>query len=153
MDIKHHRALVLLALALGAGPGLGSAIVATIGPEKIDDVELNAKVAAEERNANHKLGPEQRQAILQALVNQRLLVARAKDEGLNKKDEVRRTVEDTERQILSNLVYEREVAEILGIPYERYTQAGMTPIAHFTGETFRPAERVPLDDITHWNGW
>jgi len=52
-----------------------------------------------------------------------------------------------------HLVYEREVAEILGIPYEEYTQAGMTPIGFYTGEGFRPAERVPLDTITHWNGW
>ncbi len=52
-----------------------------------------------------------------------------------------------------HLVYEREVAEILGIPFERYTQAGMTPIAYYTGDGFAPAARVPLDSITHWNGW
>jgi nitroreductase len=52
-----------------------------------------------------------------------------------------------------HLVYEREVAEVLGIPYDRYTQAGMSPIAYYTGETFKAAERVPLDSITHWNDW
>ncbi len=52
-----------------------------------------------------------------------------------------------------HLVYEREVAEVLGIPYEKYTQAGMSPIAYYTGEAFKAAERVPLDSITHWNGW
>ena len=52
-----------------------------------------------------------------------------------------------------HLVYEREVAEILGIPYEEYTQAGLTPVAYYTGDGFRPAARVPLDSITHWNGW
>ncbi len=52
-----------------------------------------------------------------------------------------------------HLVYEREVADILGIPYDRYTQAGLTPIAFHTGEGFQPAERIPLESITHWNGW
>lgn len=52
-----------------------------------------------------------------------------------------------------HLVYEREVAEILGIPYEKYTQAGMSPIAFFTGETFRPAARIPVDTVAHWNAW
>jgi nitroreductase len=52
-----------------------------------------------------------------------------------------------------HLVYEREVAQILGIPYEEFTQAGLTPIAYFTGEGFKPAARIPLDSITHWNGW
>jgi nitroreductase len=52
-----------------------------------------------------------------------------------------------------HLAYEREVAEILGIPPDEYTQAGMTPVAYYRGEGFRPAARVPLDTITHWNGW
>lgn len=52
-----------------------------------------------------------------------------------------------------HLVYEREVAEVLGIPFEEYTQAGMTPIAYFTGDGFRPAVRLPLADVVHWNGW
>ena len=52
-----------------------------------------------------------------------------------------------------HLVYEREVAEVLGIPYEQYTQAGLTPIGYFTGEDFKPAARIPLESISHWNGW
>jgi nitroreductase len=52
-----------------------------------------------------------------------------------------------------HLVYEREVAEILGIPYDQYTQAGLTPIAHHLGGDFRAATRVPLESVTHWNGW
>jgi nitroreductase len=52
-----------------------------------------------------------------------------------------------------HLVYERQVAEILGIPYDEYTQAGLTPIAYYRGEDFAPAARLPLESITHWNGW
>jgi len=107
---KNSRALPALALALTLCVGAGrAAVVASVGSEKIDDVELSAKVGAEEKNAGRKFNSEERAAVLQPLVNQRLLVAKAKDEGLQKKEEVRRAVEDTERQILSNLVYEREV--------------------------------------------
>lgn len=52
-----------------------------------------------------------------------------------------------------HLRYEKEVAEILGIPYERYTQAGLTPIAHTLGGDFRPAPRLPLEAIVHWESW
>jgi nitroreductase len=52
-----------------------------------------------------------------------------------------------------HLVYERECAEILGIPYEKYTQAGLTPIAYTLGTEFRPAPRVPLGSIVHHNTW
>ena len=52
-----------------------------------------------------------------------------------------------------HLQYEREVAEHLGIPYDRYTQAALLPVAYYTGDTFRPAERVPLESIVHWDAW
>jgi nitroreductase len=52
-----------------------------------------------------------------------------------------------------HLAYEREVAEILGVPYDEYTQAGLTPIAYYRGDGFKPAARVPLESIVHWDGW
>jgi nitroreductase len=52
-----------------------------------------------------------------------------------------------------HLQYEREVAETLGIPYDQYTQAALLPVAYFTGDTFRPAERIPLESIVHWEAW
>jgi len=52
-----------------------------------------------------------------------------------------------------HLVHEREVAEALRIPYEKFTQAGLTPIAYFSGTGFKPAGRIPLEGITHWDGW
>ncbi len=52
-----------------------------------------------------------------------------------------------------HLKYEEEVARELGIPYEQYTQAALLPVAYYTGETFRPAERIPLDQIVHWEHW
>jgi nitroreductase len=52
-----------------------------------------------------------------------------------------------------HLRYEREIAERLGVPYATYTQAALLPVAYFTGETFQPAERIPLDSIVHWERW
>ncbi len=48
---------------------------------------------------------------------------------------------------------EREVAELLGIPYDTCTQAGLFPIAYTKGTDFKPASRVPATDVTHWNAW
>jgi nitroreductase len=52
-----------------------------------------------------------------------------------------------------HLKYEREVAELLGIPYEKYTQAALITVGYFTGEDFKPAERLPLAPIVHWEEW
>lgn len=52
-----------------------------------------------------------------------------------------------------HLKYEREIAEHIGMPYERFTQAALLPVAYYTGETFQPAERIPLDSIVHWERW
>ena len=48
---------------------------------------------------------------------------------------------------------EREVAEVLGIPCEEYTQAGIFPVAYTLGTEFKPAQRRPARDVLHWNGW
>jgi nitroreductase len=52
-----------------------------------------------------------------------------------------------------HLVYEREAAEILGIPYERCAQAGLFPVAYTRGTDFKPAARKDLDSIVHWDAW
>ncbi len=51
-----------------------------------------------------------------------------------------------------HLVHERECAELLGIP-ENVTQAVLTPVAYYTGDGFRPANRMPARELTHWNTW
>jgi nitroreductase len=52
-----------------------------------------------------------------------------------------------------HLKYEREVAELLGIPYERYTQAVLLTIGFSTGGDFKPAHRIPLESVVHWEEW
>ncbi|GAB89447.1 nitroreductase family protein [Gordonia rhizosphera] len=51
-----------------------------------------------------------------------------------------------------HLVYEREVAQILGIPSTVH-QGVLLPVAYTKGTDFRPAPRRPLDDVLHLNGW
>jgi len=29
----------------------------------------------------------------------------------------------------------------------------LLPVAHFTGETFKPAKRLSVAEQIHWNGW
>ena len=48
---------------------------------------------------------------------------------------------------------ERKVADILGIPYENYRQAGLFPIAYTKGTDFKLAKRLPADQVTHWDSW
>lgn len=52
-----------------------------------------------------------------------------------------------------HLKYEREVAELLGIDYERYTQAALLTAGYGTADSFKPAERIPLDQVVHWEHW
>ena len=47
---------------------------------------------------------------------------------------------------------EADVAELLGIP-DDVTQTVLFPMAYFTGEDFKPAPRLPLSEVVHWNAW
>jgi nitroreductase len=51
-----------------------------------------------------------------------------------------------------HLPYEKEVAELLGIP-ANVTQAALLPVAYFKGDDFRPAHRVPARTLTYWDSW
>lgn len=51
-----------------------------------------------------------------------------------------------------HLMFEKEAAQILGIP-DHITQTALLPVAYFTGTDFKPAKRLPLDTILHWDGW
>jgi nitroreductase len=48
---------------------------------------------------------------------------------------------------------ERQAADVLGMPYDKYSQAGLFPIAYTKGTDFRPAKRLPAESLTHWNSW
>jgi nitroreductase len=51
-----------------------------------------------------------------------------------------------------HLRYEKEIGELLGIP-SQVRQGVLLPTAYYTGETFRPAPREPLDTVLHLDRW
>jgi len=52
----------------------------------------------------------------------------------------------------SHLYRRNEAAELLGIPHD-FAQACLLPVAYFTGDSFRPAHREPVESVTYWDRW
>lgn len=51
-----------------------------------------------------------------------------------------------------HLIYEKEAAQLLGIP-DYVVQTALIPVAYYTGTDFQPAKRRPAKEVTHWDGW
>ena len=52
-----------------------------------------------------------------------------------------------------HLQRERDVAEVLGIPYDEVQQVALSPVAYTQGTDFRPGRRKPESKFVHVNGW
>jgi nitroreductase len=52
-----------------------------------------------------------------------------------------------------HLRFEREAAEVLGIPYEDVMQVGLIPVAYTIGTDFKVAARQPMERVMHWETW
>jgi nitroreductase len=48
---------------------------------------------------------------------------------------------------------ERELADVLRVPYDQVMLAALIPLAYTVGTDFRPAQRIPRDHVLHWNTW
>jgi nitroreductase len=48
---------------------------------------------------------------------------------------------------------EPQVAEVLGVPHDQYTQVGLFPVGYTIGTDFKQAPRLDPAGITHWNRW
>ena len=55
-----------------------------------------------------------------------------------------------ERDASMHLARERDVAEILGLDYEKVAQAVLTPVAYTKGTDFQPAGRPAPDEVIRW---
>jgi nitroreductase len=51
-----------------------------------------------------------------------------------------------------HLHHRKEAAELLGIP-DGFAQACLLPVAYYTGDDFRPAQRRPVEEVTYWDHW
>ncbi|MEV4379773.1 hypothetical protein [Streptosporangium sp. NPDC049644] len=54
---------------------------------------------------------------------------------------------------LGPLRLEREAAQVLGIPYGKVMQVAFVPLTYTVGTDFKPARRVPMEEVTHWDRW
>lgn len=52
-----------------------------------------------------------------------------------------------------HLAYEKEAAEVLGIPYDQVQQTALIPVAYTKGTDFKAGKRKDLDEMLHWDGW
>lgn len=52
-----------------------------------------------------------------------------------------------------HLFYEREAAEVLGIPFDEVSQMALIPLAHTIGTDFRAGPREPLESFARWDAW
>ena len=52
-----------------------------------------------------------------------------------------------------HLMHEKEVAELLGIPYDDYMQVALIPMAYTKGTDFKPAYRPPVETVMHIDQW
>ncbi|MGO4749932.1 nitroreductase family protein [Streptomyces sp. 2MCAF27] len=48
---------------------------------------------------------------------------------------------------------ERELAQVLGVPYEEVMLAAFIPLAFTIGTDFKPAPRIPREEVLHWDRW
>lgn len=48
---------------------------------------------------------------------------------------------------------ERELAQVLGVPYEDVMLAAFIPLAFTIGTDFKPAPRIPREEVLHWDRW
>ncbi|WP_054813529.1 nitroreductase family protein [Nocardia arizonensis] len=54
----------------------------------------------------------------------------------------------------AHLAHEREVAELLGIPFDEVTQVALLPVAHLRPGSVSPARnRTPATELTGWDRW
>ena len=51
-----------------------------------------------------------------------------------------------------HLAFEKEAAEVLGLP-DDIVQTALLPVAYTLGSDFKPAQRPPVSEVTHWNSW
>ncbi|HET6590187.1 MAG TPA: nitroreductase family protein [Candidatus Nitrosocosmicus sp.] len=52
-----------------------------------------------------------------------------------------------------HLLFEKEAAELLKIPYEKVMQVALLPLAYYKGDSFKPAPRESVEKIIHIDSW
>jgi hypothetical protein len=50
-------------------------------------------------------------------------------------------------------MFEKDAADVLGIPYDDISQGALFPVAYTKGTDFKPGPRADLDAIIHVDTW
>jgi parvulin-like peptidyl-prolyl isomerase len=100
--------VVLFAAAALAAP-LRAETLASVGPEKITREEFDAAALQEAAARKHELSAQERGELLRSMVNQRLLVVEARRRKLDRDPAVKAALEETERRLLAEKLYQDEV--------------------------------------------
>ena len=53
----------------------------------------------------------------------------------------------------AHLTYERQMADLLGLPFDEVVQVALTPVAYTVGTDFTPTHRAPVEEFLHWDRW
>lgn len=53
----------------------------------------------------------------------------------------------------AHLAYEREVGDLLGVPFDEVTQLAMIPVARLLPGRDGPGRRTPAAEVTMWDRW
>lgn len=52
-----------------------------------------------------------------------------------------------------HLMHEKEIADLLGIPYDEFMQVALIPLAYTKGTNFKAAYRPPVETVMHVDSW
>ncbi|HUR50307.1 MAG TPA: nitroreductase family protein [Acidimicrobiales bacterium] len=52
-----------------------------------------------------------------------------------------------------HLMFEKEAADALGIPFDSVSQVALIPVAYTKGVDFKTAHREPVESVLHYDGW
>jgi parvulin-like peptidyl-prolyl isomerase len=111
MEAQMYKQMIVAgALLLAGSPALRAEDVAKVGGESISRDEFEAKAQFEEGNLKRKLSKQERVGLLKSIVNQRLLVAEAKRQKLDRDPAYKAFLAETERKALADRIYDAEVA-------------------------------------------
>lgn len=106
-------------LALAAAAPVAAKTLAQVGSEAISAEEFQAALAAEQASRKQELSQAERSALLQSMVNQRLLVLEARKLKLDRDPGFKAEMAGVERQKLVEAVYQREVAAKAAVSLEQ----------------------------------
>lgn len=52
-----------------------------------------------------------------------------------------------------HLMFEKEAADVVGIPFDSISQVALIPVAYTRGTDFKPAPREPVESVLHHDSW